>query len=223
MRALAAYPLDCLEQLTSRGLPLAMLTGGTVAGADRAGSLETATEAVLDRQRYDGAFGLWSSTGDAQPWLNRLCDRFPAARAGCGRRRALPSAISQALGWLTQEVATPPQSPRDTAAQAYALYVLALAGQPPAGAIRVAADAIGQEPTPLARAQIAAALARLGEAAEARGLFTDVLAEAGATGLVGRLRLGAAGPVRNRRAGAGEPACCPAACRRSARRYRAAT
>jgi len=176
VRALAAYPLDCLEQLTSRGLPLAMLRQS--AGPDRAGQLQTVTGAVLDRQRYDGAFGLWSSTGDAQPWLTAYATDF-LLRARDAGAAVPPSAISSALGWLTTEVATPPQSPADEAAQAYALYVLSLAGQAPAGAIRVAADGIGNEPTPLARAQIAAALAQLGEADRARAVFTDVLRNPG--------------------------------------------
>jgi uncharacterized protein YfaS (alpha-2-macroglobulin family) len=178
VRALAAYPLNCLEQVTSRGLPLAMLRDGSAAGHDRAGQLETATEAVLDRQRYDGAFGLWSSTDDAQPWLTAYATDF-LLRARDAGAAVPPSAITQALGWLTNAVAAPPQSPSDLAAQAYALYVLALAGEAPAGAIRVAADAIGAEPTPLARAQIAAALARLGEADEARSVFGAVLQNPG--------------------------------------------
>ena len=176
VRALAAYPLDCLEQLTSRGLPLAMLRQG--AGADRAGQLQTVTGAILDRQRYDGAFGLWSSTGAAEPWLTAYATDF-LLRARDAGAAVPPSAITDALGWLTTEVATPPQSPTDEAAQAYALYVLALAGQAPAGAIRMAADAIDTEPTPLARAQIAAGLAQLGEAARARAVFTDVLRNPG--------------------------------------------
>jgi uncharacterized protein YfaS (alpha-2-macroglobulin family) len=176
VQALAAYPLDCLEQLTSRGLPLAMLRQG--AGADRAGQLEAMTEAVLDRQRYDGAFGLWSATGDAQPWLTGYATDF-LLRARNAGAAVPPSAIADALAWLTTEVATPPQSPSDEAAQAYALYVLALAGQAPAGAIRMAADTIGTEPTPLARAQIAAALAQLGEADRARALFAEVLRNPG--------------------------------------------
>ena len=176
VRALAAYPLDCLEQLTSRGLPLAMLRQG--AGADRAGQLQTVAGSVLDRQRYDGAFGLWSSTGDAQPWLTAYATDF-LLRARNAGAAIPPSAITGALGWLTTEVATPPESPSDKAAQAYALYVLSLAGQAPAGAIRVAADAVGNEPTPLARAQIAAALAQLGEDARARAVFTNVLRNPG--------------------------------------------
>ncbi|WP_284947107.1 alpha-2-macroglobulin family protein [Acidisoma cladoniae] len=174
VRALIAYPLDCLEQLTSRGLPLAMLTEGGAAGPDRAGKLQQTAEAVLDRQRYDGSFGLWSSTGDAEPWLTAYATDF-LLRARKAGAPVPDTAIKQALGWLTTEVATPPGSPTDQAAQAYALYVLSLAGQAPAGAIRVAATTIGSEPTPLARAQIAASLARLGEAGQAKDLFGAVL------------------------------------------------
>ena len=86
--ALAAYPLNCLEQLTSRGFPLAMLTQGSAGGPDRAGQLQTATEAVLDRQRFDGAFGLWSSTDDAQPWLTAYATDFLLRGAPCRCRCA---------------------------------------------------------------------------------------------------------------------------------------
>ncbi|HTW25888.1 MAG TPA: alpha-2-macroglobulin [Acetobacteraceae bacterium] len=175
VRALEAYPLDCLEQLVSRGLPLAMLRG-LAAGPDRAGKLEQTTEAVLDRQRYDGSFGLWSSTGEAQPWLSAYATDF-LLRARAAGAVVPASTIASALTWLSQEVATPPDDAKARAAQAYALYVLALAGEAPAGAIRVAATGPADEPTPLARAQLAASLARLGQDEQARALFDAVLAE----------------------------------------------
>ena len=56
------YPLWCLEQATSRGFPLAMLQDGPVAGPDRAVRLQQAVGFVLDRQRFDGGFGLWSAS-----------------------------------------------------------------------------------------------------------------------------------------------------------------
>ncbi|GAB0119434.1 alpha-2-macroglobulin family protein [Acidisoma sp. 7E03] len=175
VQALEAYPLDCLEQLTSRGLPLAMLTGPD-AGANRAAVLQQVVSSLADRQRYDGAFGLWSATGDAEPWLTAYATDMLLRARQAGAAVPQPM-IDQALGWLTNEVAQPPGGPTDSAAQAYALYVLSLAGRAPAGAIRVAAASIDDEPTPLARAQIAAALARLGQADRARAIFTEVLAE----------------------------------------------
>ncbi len=175
VRALEAYPLDCLEQLASRGLPLAMLTG-PAAGPERAARLEQVVEALGDRQRYDGAFGLWSSNGDAEPWLTAYATDV-LLRARKASAPVPEPMLDHALGWLANEVAAPPSSPQDYAAQAYALYVLALAGKAPAGAIRVAAVDLASEPTPLARAQIAAALVRLGQDDQARAIFTQVLAD----------------------------------------------
>ena len=175
VRALEDYPLDCLEQLTSRGLPLAMLTG-PAAGTDRAAMLQQVVSALADRQRYDGAFGLWSSSGDAEPWLTAYATDFLLRAKQAGAAVGQPM-IDQAMNWLTTEIATPPSSPADYAAQAYALYVLSLAGKAPAGAIRVAATGVDSEPTPLARAQIAAALARLGQTDQAKAIFASVLAD----------------------------------------------
>ncbi len=166
VQALADYPLSCLEQVTSRGLPLAMLPDGAAAGPDRAGRLQRAVETALDRQRYDGAFGLWSSQGEAQPWLTAYATEFllRARRAGAA---VPPTALDGALGWLADEVGHPPDDPASRAAQAYAVYVLALAGRAPAGAIRVMATSEDELPTPLARAQLAASLARVAEPAPA--------------------------------------------------------
>ncbi len=177
VHALEAYPLDCLEQLTSRGLPLTFLRGAA-AGPDPAGHLQTVIEGLADRQRYDGAFGLWSANGDAEPWLTAYATELLLRAARIGAAVPQPM-LNQALGWLAAEVATPPFSPADYAAQAYALYDLALAGKAQAGAIRVAATMIDNEPTPLARAQIAAALARLGQAARAKAIFAALLANPG--------------------------------------------
>ena len=57
-------------------------------------------------------------------------------------------------------------------AAAYALYVLARAGEADIGQVRYFHDArLNNEPSPLARAQIGAALARLGDRARARNAF----------------------------------------------------
>ena len=175
VQALQDYPLDCLEQLTSKGLPLAMLTG-PAAGPQRDARLAQVIQALGDRQRFDGGFGLWSANGDAEPWLTAYATDFLLRARKSGA--TVPEVMtSQALDWLATEVATPPSSPTDRAAQAYALYVLALAGRTPAGAVRVAATELGKEPTPLARAQIGAALARMGEAQQARAVLAGVIAD----------------------------------------------
>ncbi len=66
----------CLEQATSKGFPLASLPDGAVAGPDRGIRLQHAVDAVLDRQRYDGGFGLWSANDDAEPWLSAYATEF---------------------------------------------------------------------------------------------------------------------------------------------------
>ncbi len=174
VQALADYPLSCLEQAASRGLPLALLPDGAAAGPDRAGRLERAVELVLDRQRFDGGFSLWSSEGEAQPWLTAYAAEFllRAKQAGA----AVPqTALDGALAWLAGEVARPPDDPAARAAQAYGVYALALAGRAPAGAIRVMAASEDDLPTPLARAQLGAALARVAQPGAAAALLRTSL------------------------------------------------
>lgn len=172
--ALADYPFFCLEQSSSEGFPLTFAEDGTVAGADRAGRLQAAAFRVMDLQRYDGGFGLWSSHGDAEPWLSAYATEFlwRARQAGA----AVPdAAIGDALKFLGDAAAGDPSSPDDYAAQAYRLYVLALAGQGRPGASRVLAENADALPTPMARAQLAAALAIGHDRPRAEALFKVAL------------------------------------------------
>ncbi len=174
VRALAIYPLDCLEQAASRGLPLAMLPNGAAAGPDRAGRLQQAIESVLDRQRYDGAFGLWSSDDEAEPWLTAYATEF-LLRARKAGAPVPETALNAALSWLAGEASQSDSDDMKGAAKVYAAYVLALAGRAPAGAIRVMQQSDATLPTPLARAQLAAALVRIDEPDAAKAIFQDVL------------------------------------------------
>ncbi len=179
MEALDAYPLRCLEQITSRAFPLALLPPGPLAGADRAGRLERAVEGVLDRQRFDGGFGLWSSEDPAEPWLSAYATEFLLRARAAGVPVPAP-ALAAALAYLAGEIATPAGHPAGVAARAYAAYVLTLADRAPAGAIRLMAAHPDRLPTPLARAEVGAALARLDQPTRARALF------AAASGAPGR-------------------------------------
>ena len=178
VQALQDYPLDCLEQAVSRGLPLAMLPSGPSAGDDRAGRLQQAVESVLDRQRFDGAFGLWSAEGEAQPWLTAYATEF-LLRARDSGAAVPPTAIDAALHWLADKASESDTGSMHGAAQVYAAYVLALAGEAPAGAVRVIETRADQLPTPLARAQLAAALVHIAEPNAARALFRQALANPG--------------------------------------------
>jgi hypothetical protein len=174
VQALDTYPLNCIEQATSRGLPLALLADGPLAGPDRAGRLQRAVGFVLDRQRFDGGFGLWSAEGDAEPWLSAYATEFLLRASDAGA--AVPAqAMKDAMKFISEAADNSGNSPKDLAEQAYRLYVLALAGQGRPGAVRVLAERIDRLPTPLAKAQIGAALALAHDPDRADAAFAAAL------------------------------------------------
>ncbi len=175
VQALVDYPLSCLEQATSRGFPLAMLPDGPAAGADRAGRLQSAVQLVLDRQRYDGGFSLWNASGDAEAWLSSYALEF-LLRARQAGATVPDSAVSDALKFLTEATDGDFSSPEELSAQAYRLYVLALGGKGQPGASRVLAEQMDKLPTPLAKAQLGAALALAHDQPRAEAAFAAALA-----------------------------------------------
>ena len=218
---LADYPFSCLEQATSRGFPLALLPDGPLAGPDRAGRLQAAVSSVLDRQRYDGAFALWTASGEAQPWLTPYAMEF-LLRARLAGAAVPEAAIADALKALG-EAADEDAELAPGAGRPGVPAVRSGAGRPGpswpragAGAIRgQAADAAGQGP------------ARRGAGAGAqlparRGGFPRRPGRARAALVGGRLRQRAARPGRHRRAAEGKrPAArSPAGAHRGAARRR---
>jgi hypothetical protein len=178
VQALDRFPLNCLEQATSRGFPLALLPDSPVAGPDRAGRLQQAVAFVLDRQRFDGGFGLWSATAEAEPWLSVYATEF-LWRAGAAGAAIPDQALADALKFIAGAADEPGDKPEDLSAQAYRLYLLALAGQGRPGAARVIAERIDALPTPLAKAQLGAALALAHDAPRAEAAFAAALAAPG--------------------------------------------
>jgi hypothetical protein len=175
VQALADYPISCLEQATSRGFPLALLPDGPLAGDQRASRLQAAVASVLDRQRYDGSFALWSASGEAEPWLSSYAMEFllRAAKAGT----TVPeTALADGLKYLGDAADQPGEGAEALAAQAYRLYVLAFAGHGLPGAARVLAANVSQLPTPLAKAQLGAALALAHDTPRAEAAFAAALA-----------------------------------------------
>ncbi len=194
--ALARYPYGCSEQLVSVAMPLLYANRlAAEAGREedrrlRRRTQETATQ-LLDRQDTSGAFGLWHA-GDraASPWLGAyVVDFLRRARA---QGYAVPAEpMNQAYASLRRvarmqgadgydgEVYRWPGSNDTTElmrsrAAAYALYVLAKAGEADIGQVRYFHDTrLKDEPSPLARAQIGAALAHLGDRARARSAFRE--------------------------------------------------
>jgi uncharacterized protein YfaS (alpha-2-macroglobulin family) len=174
VQALDRYPLWCLEQAVSRGFPLALLPDGSLAGPDRAGRLQQAVGFVLDRQRFDGGFGLWSASEEAEPWLSVYATEFLLRARDAGA--AVPDeAMADALKFVAEAADEPGDKPGDLASQAYRLYVLAFAGRGRPGAARVMAEQISQLPTPLAKAQLGAALALAHDQPRAEAAFAAAL------------------------------------------------
>jgi uncharacterized protein YfaS (alpha-2-macroglobulin family) len=184
LAALDRYPYRCSEQITSRALPL-LYVGDLAAAAHVAVDADTdrrireTIDALLTRQGGNGSFGLWSAGGD-DVWLDSyVTDFLTRARE---RKFAVPeAAFKLALDRLRNAVAdlTDPGKNGGTDL-AYALYVLARNGAAPIGDLRYLADAkLDALTTPIAKAQIAAALAMVGDRARAERVYAAALAAIG--------------------------------------------
>ena len=138
--------------------------------------IRDAIDRLLARQGSNGSFGLWTAGGEdvvARRLRHRLPD--PGARA----RLPVPdSAFRLALDRLRNFVANAEAAAKDGGGNlAYALYVLARNGAAPVGDLRYFADArLDDIATPIAKAQIAAALAMLGDRVRAERVYAAALA-----------------------------------------------
>jgi uncharacterized protein YfaS (alpha-2-macroglobulin family) len=190
------YPYGCSEQLTSVAMPLLYYnTLASDTGRERdpriTRRVQDAATQLLDRQAPDGSFGLWGAgDGHASPWLGAYVTDFlsRAQRAGIAVPRQPLTQAYAALRRVARlndfgsvgyefEVYRWPGSNDTTElmrsrAAAYALYVLAKAGQADIGQVRYFHDArLNNEPSPLARAHVGAALAHMGDRVRSRNAF----------------------------------------------------
>jgi uncharacterized protein YfaS (alpha-2-macroglobulin family) len=181
LAALDRYPYRCSEQITSRALPLLyvseLATAAHVAlDAKTEEHIRTAIESLLTRQDSTGSFGLWSVGGD-DLWLDSyVTDFLTRARE---QKFAVPeAAFKLALDRLRNGVTNLSDPGKNGGSDlAYALYVLARNGLAPIGDLRYLADAkLDALPTPIAKAQIAAALALMGDRARAEKAYAAALA-----------------------------------------------
>jgi uncharacterized protein YfaS (alpha-2-macroglobulin family) len=181
LAALDRYPYRCSEQITSRALPLlyvAQLASEThlalQTGADE--HVRNAIDALLTRQDGAGSFGLWG-VGGADEWLDSyVADFLTRARE---RKFAVPDVAFQlALDHLRNFVANTADPTKNGGTDlAYALYVLARNGVAPIGDLRYLADSkLDALTTPIAKAQVAAALALVGDRARAERVYAAALA-----------------------------------------------
>ncbi|CAK0740606.1 alpha-2-macroglobulin [Gammaproteobacteria bacterium] len=182
LQSLDRYPNGCLEQVVSRALPLLVTRDletalGNQTGVPLEGRIQQGIAKVLDKQRYDGAFSIWGANGEETPWVTAYALEF-LTRA---KEKGYPvpeKPFQDGLDWLRRHAIEGGQEPADFASRAYAFYVLSLAGVSMPSPTRYFHDTFLEKlPTPLAKGQIGAALARLGDEERAGTAFSAATVE----------------------------------------------
>ncbi len=180
LKALDRYPYGCSEQITSRAMPL-LYVNDLAAGAHLAmdtavdDRIKDAIERLLARQGSNGSFGLWSAGGD-DAWLDAYVTDFLTRAREKGF--AVPDVLfKSALDRIRNSVVNANEPEKDGGRDlAYGLYVLARNGAAPIGDLRYLADTkLGNLATPIAKSQLAAALALVGDKARAERVYGAAL------------------------------------------------
>jgi uncharacterized protein YfaS (alpha-2-macroglobulin family) len=176
LASLDRYPYGCTEQVTSRAMPLLYLS--SVADAMGLGGkydvdkrIDQAIERVLTRQASNGAFGLWrAESGDF--WLDAYVTDF-LSRARTAGYTVPDIAFRLAMDNLRNRLNYAADFDLGGQDVAYALMVLAREGAASMSDLRYYADVKGGNfATPLAAAQVGAALASYGDQTRADTMFT---------------------------------------------------
>ncbi len=173
------YPFGCAEQTTSRALPL--LYYDEVASRARIGkepkakaAIEKAISRLYEMQSSSGAFGLWGPYGQ-DIWLTAYVSDF-LTRAREKGFAVRDNNYEIALDRLKNTVNNARDFKKGGEDLAYSLYVLARAGRSVLGDLRYYADTkIDAFATPIARAQLAAGLAMLGDKERSALTFANAL------------------------------------------------
>lgn len=179
LMTLDRYPYGCAEQTTSRALPLLYVSElAAQAGMEDDPALreriQEAIRRVLSYQSSSGSFGLWGP-GYGDLWLDAYVSDF-LTRAREQRFEVPALAMQQALENLQNSLAYDVDVTERGPEIAYALYVLARNSRASAGDLRYYADTrIEEFATPMARAQIGAALALYGDTLRAERAFGSAL------------------------------------------------
>ena len=176
LKALDRYPYGCSEQITSRAMPL-LYVNDLAAGAHLAMDtaidqrIRDAIDRLLARQGSNGSFGLWSAGGD-DAWLDAYVTDFLTRAREKGF--AVPDVLFRtALDRIRNSVVNAEEPEKNGGKNlAYGLYVLARNGTAPIGDLRYLADTkLNNLATPIAKAQLAAALALVGDKARAERVY----------------------------------------------------
>jgi hypothetical protein len=169
------YPYGCAEQTVSRALPLLYANQlavqvGMAGDADLKKRVQGAIDRVFEMQDYSGAFGTWGPR-NTDLWLTAYVTDF-LTRAKEAGYTVRPQAFVQALDRLQNFISYVQDFEKGGEDRAYALYVLARNGRAPIGELRYYADTrLDRFSTSLAKAQLGAALAMLGDKERAERAF----------------------------------------------------
>ncbi|MFO1202334.1 MAG: alpha-2-macroglobulin family protein [Tabrizicola sp.] len=185
LAALDRYPYGCTEQMTSKALPLLYFDEVArvmdLKGAeDIQKRIDEAVVEILANQSSTGGFGLWGP-GEGDFWLDAYVTDF-LSRAKAQGYQVPDVAFKNALANLRNQVNYAPDFTSDVngggEALAYALMVLAREGAAAVGDLRYYADVKGDDfSTPIAMAQLGAALASYGDQARADAMFRKAVAK----------------------------------------------
>lgn len=176
LKALDRYPYGCSEQITSRAMPL-LYVNDLAAGAHLAMDagvdqrIKDSIDRLLARQGSNGSFGLWSAGGD-DAWLDAYVTDFLTRAREKGF--VVPDVLFRAaLDRVRNSVVNAAEPEKDGGRDlAYGLYVLAKNGTAPIGDLRYLADTkLKNLATPIAKSQLAAALALVGDRARAERVY----------------------------------------------------
>jgi len=180
LKALDRYPHGCSEQITSRAMPL-LYVNDLAVGAHLAMDTEVdqrikdSIDRLLARQGSNGSFGLWSAGGD-DAWLDAYVTDFLTRAREKGF--AVPDVLfKNALDRIRNSVVNANEPEKDGGRNlAYGLYVLARNGAAPIGDLRYLADTkLNDLATPIAKSQLAAALALVGDRNRAERVYAAAL------------------------------------------------
>ena len=182
LEALDRYPYGCAEQITSRAMPLVYLDDvavsiGLAADDEIKKRVQAAIAGVLADQAASGSFGLWGPEDAGNDlWLDSYVTDFITRAADKGY--SVPALAKRiALDNLSNRVAYAADFSSGGQDIAYALYVLARNGRAAIGDLRYYTDSkLTAFSTPLAKAQIGAAMALYGDKQRAATAFAAATA-----------------------------------------------
>ncbi len=188
--ALDQYPYGCTEQTTSTALPLLYFSDVAAAYGksgkvnDIAQRVDSAILKLMERQTDNGGLGMWSSSDAVDPWASAYAFDF-LSRAKAMGHYVPPMAYDNLRRFLAGHISAK-ASDSDAGGvgrvayyyrpegRVYALYVLARGGFIGASDVRYfAQNEQATLKTRLAKAQLAGALAAVGETAWSDRMFAE--------------------------------------------------